>query len=87
MVIFSGRGKETEAATIKWLDRHGILADFMMMREERDYRPDDELKLEWLNHHFPDRSQIFGIFDDRNKVVEMWRREGLTCFQVEQGDF
>jgi hypothetical protein len=25
--------------------------------------------------------------DDRQKVVDMWRAEGLTCFQVAPGDF
>ena len=29
----------------------------------------------------------FCIFDDRKKVVDMWRQEGLTCFEVEEGNF
>jgi hypothetical protein len=87
MVIFSGRGKETEEATHAWLSDYGVTADLVMMREIRDYRPDDVLKLKWLNKLFPDRSEVFAIFDDRNKVVDMWRKEGLTCFQVENGDF
>ena len=27
------------------------------------------------------------VFDDRNQVVDMWRQNGLTCFQVADGDF
>ena len=27
------------------------------------------------------------VYDDRNKVVAMWREEGIQCFQVALGDF
>ena len=26
-------------------------------------------------------------FDDRDRVVAMWREEGVPCFQVAPGDF
>lgn len=58
------------------------------MRDKGDYTPDEVLKREWLNSlHAMDRDRIVAVFDDRDKVVKMWREEGLTCFQVEEGDF
>ena len=27
------------------------------------------------------------VYDDRDKVVAMWRRNGVACFQVAEGDF
>lgn len=33
------------------------------------------------------RERIAMVFDDRDKVVAMWRRQGLTCLQVAPGDF
>ena len=30
---------------------------------------------------------LFCVADDRQKVVDMWREIGLTCFQVAPGDF
>ena len=30
---------------------------------------------------------IFAVFDDRQQVVDMWRDNGLTVFQVADGDF
>jgi len=27
------------------------------------------------------------VFDDRQQVVDMWRQNGLTCFQVADGNF
>ena len=57
------------------------------MRRHGDYTPDDKLKLGWLNAareqgHPPDL-----VFDDRQRVVDMWRAEGVPCFQVAKGDF
>ena len=34
-----------------------------------------------------DKDDIFAVFDDRNQVVDMWRDNGITCFQVAEGDF
>jgi hypothetical protein len=51
--------------------------------------PDDKLKQFWLDDLFPelDKNNILCIFDDRQKVVDMWRKNGLICFQVAPGDF
>ena len=58
------------------------------MRDEGDYTPDDELKAQWYeNMLIEDRHRIKGVFDDRDRVVKMWRSKGLTCFQVGYGDF
>jgi len=84
MVIFSGRGAETRAATELWLRRHGIEWDFMVMRGEKNYEPDEKLKREWFEKlDWP----CAMVFDDRQKVVDMWRALGLTCFQVAEGNF
>jgi len=42
-----------------------------------------------LDTLFPDdkRKDILCVFDDRQKVVDMWRKNGITCFQVNYGDF
>ena len=50
---------------------------------------DSDLKEFWLDDIFPglEIKDIFAVFDDRNQVVDMWRQNGLTCFQVADGDF
>jgi len=87
IAILSGRGEETRAATEHWLKEAGVEWDKLIMRPVQNYEPDDELKLTWLNAEFPNRDQILCVFDDRDKVVAMWRREGLLCCQVAPGDF
>ena len=90
MVIFSGRSDATREETEKWLSKHGITYDKLLMRSgtgEGMFTPDDRLKEDWLNQEFPDKSQILCVYDDRDKVVNMWRRNGIACFQVAPGDF
>ena len=50
------------------------------------YMPDEILKKEMLDT-FVDIDDVFMTVDDRQKVVDMWRENGLTCFQVAPGDF
>ena len=36
---------------------------------------------------FIGKDNVAMVFDDRQQVVDMWRYNGLTCFQVADGDF
>ena len=84
--IFSGRSDKTEDATKDWLDKHNVNYDILHMRPQGLlYKPDNDLKQDWLNVIKKDRVAM--VFDDRNQVVDMWRKNGLTTFQVADGDF
>jgi len=92
IVIFSGRSKGTKSETKKWLDKFDVPYDVIKMRptsKDWMYMPDDELKQHWLDSLFPDekKDNILCVFDDRDKVVKMWRDNGLQCFQVANGNF
>ena len=90
MVIFSGRSEATREETEKWLDMYGIRPDKLLMRPatgSKMFTADDVLKEDWLNQEFPDKKNLLCVYDDRDKVVAMWRRNGITCFQVAPGDF
>ncbi len=90
IVILSGRLKTTKDATVQWLKKFDVPFDVIKMRpDNKDFKfmPDDELKQGWLDSLFLGNEDIFAVFDDRNKVVDMWRRNGLTCFQVAEGNF
>jgi len=50
------------------------------------YVSDDILKKQMVEKHI-DINDVFLVFDDRNRVVEMWRSLGLTVFQVNDGNF
>lgn len=86
--IFSARGKIAYHKTVNWLEEHGIPYDHLTMREIDDYTPDEDLKKKWLLEHYPSyQEDIICVFDDRDKVVNMWRSLGLACFQVADGSF
>lgn len=59
----------------------------LLMRPDGDFTPDDEFKRGWLRDGLIPRERVLCVYDDRDKVVAMWRAEGLACFQVAQGDF
>lgn len=87
MVIFSGRSDATAKATFAWLDKFGIEPDMIRMRTTGSYAPDDKLKEAWLQDLLDDDEDVLCTFDDRDKVVDMWRQNGITCFQVAPGNF
>lgn len=87
--IFSGRSEAVRKQTEDWLEAHEIYLEEperLVMRPEGDYTPDQELKRRWLDEYNL-RNRVVAIFDDRQKVVDMWRAEGLVCFQVAPGGF
>jgi hypothetical protein len=83
--IFSGRSDEVQDQTLTWLSDFKVPYCHLRMRSAGDFTPDEELKRQWIAEY--DLAQILCIFDDRQKVVDMWRRLGLTCFQVAPGEF
>ena len=85
MVILSGRDAISKTATMSWLRNNGIEFDELRMRPQGTFTPDDVLKKGWLDELGAEN--IFCVFDDRDKVVKMWRDNGLTCFQVNYGNF
>ncbi len=83
--IWSGRSTAVMGQTKEWLKKYKVKYNELLMRPEGDYTPDEKLKEGWLN--VIGSSTVFLVFDDRNKVVDMWRRHGITCCQVAPGDF
>jgi hypothetical protein len=89
--IWSGRSAEVMNETLAWLHRFfEIDMDEVQlcMRLEGDYTPDEQLKQSWLQGlNESDRRRLVAVFDDRQKVVNMWRANGVACFQVAPGEF
>ena len=67
-------------------DEYGVPYDDLIMRpKQHHFMPDNDLKQMWLNDIGV--NNVAMVFDDRNQVVDMWRKNGLTTFQVADGDF
>jgi hypothetical protein len=52
-----------------------------------DYRRDDIVKRELLDVARADGYDPDVVFDDRDQVVAMWRKNGIPVVQVAEGDF
>ena len=86
IMILSGRSDVTHQATRDWLNKHNVWFDTLTMRPQNHlYMADNDLKQMWLDSIGKDNVAM--VFDDRQQVVDMWRQNGLTTFQVADGDF
>src|SRR5271154_771357 len=84
--IWSGRSNEVWDETVKWLNRNHVIYSKLRMRMAGDYRVDNVVKEAWLLALEPSQRPLLA-FDDRQQVVDMWRRNGIRCCQVAPGDF
>lgn len=84
--IVSGRPMDMcGEQTASWLDLHSVQYAHLFMRNGGDHRQDFLVKQEILDR-LP-KEQIAFVIDDRDQVVEMWRRNGLRVIQVAEGNF
>lgn len=88
VAFFSARNEEqrslTEAQIEAWI---GLGHKGLFLRPDGDFRPDEEFKSDLADKFEEFGGKIDIVFDDRNKVVDMWRARGTTCVQVAEGDF
>lgn len=81
--------------TLEWLksnlafyqSQNGEMMFSLLMRKKGDYRPDEIIKEEIYRDSIEGKYDIVCVFDDRDKVVKMWRNIGMLCCQVNDGDF
>lgn len=83
----SGDPKKHLNSTIEWLKKYDIPYDHLYMRKHNDKRKDDIVKEEIFWNYIADNYNVKVAYDDRDRVVAMWRRIGVPCFQVAYGDF
>lgn len=87
IVYVSGRSDECREATLEWLSKHNLPDAPLYMRKAGDHRPDDIVKGELLDALVADGWTPIMAFDDRDRVVKMWRARGIPCAQVADGNF
>jgi len=88
IIIMTGRDAECKTETVEWLAKYDIEYEEIFMRAHKDNRPDSVVKKELYETYVQPHYDILFVVDDRNQVVDMWRKElGITCLQCEYGDF
>ena len=88
--IWSARCESVREKTIRWLKSAGSYDELakspLKMRRIGDSTPDDILKERWLDEALAQGKKIDFVFDDRPKVIRMWRRRGIFVFNCCQHD-
>jgi len=88
IVLASGRSERVRQATEDWLYANNFTAwQKLYMRKADDFRSDDIVKQEILDEIIRDYGKKPDmVFDDRPRVVRMWRDNGIFVFNVYQGE-
>ena len=87
VVLLSGRSEDYRRLTEVWLKENAVDYDELWMRHSGDQRRDDVVKAELFDAHVRDRFAVTHSIDDRDRVVALYRRMGLPCWQVAPGNF
>jgi predicted kinase len=94
IIVVSGRESGTsedeikyKMMTRKWLTDKFIPFTEHFQREQGDSRGDMIVKEEIFWRDIAPYYDVKLAVDDRAQVVEMWRRIGVECWQVDHGDF
>lgn len=87
LIIVSGRSDEFRPFTVQWLTWNEIPFNELIMRDRHDFSQDYMVKEKILNKIRSRGEEIAFVVDDRQQVVDMWRRNGITCLQCDYGDF
>lgn len=85
IIFVSGREDKFREPTMRFLSRvcegYGLSSDITLyMRKSGDFRPDDIVKDEIYNDKIKDQYNVITVFDDRPRVIRMWRSHGLMVF-------
>lgn len=88
IVIVTARAEDVREETEYCLrEKAKISWNAMYMRPTGDYDDDSNVKEAMLDRLLLDGYKPWLVFDDRDRVVEMWRMRGYRTCQVDYGAF
>jgi predicted kinase len=87
LFVFSGRKPVCKVDTAYWLYQNGVNYQELVMREsDEDDRPDEIVKREYYDKYIKGRYNVLAVFDDRPKVIRMWKELGLFVLDCNRQD-
>lgn len=87
IILLTGRRKSTMEATYAWLMKNKVVFDMAIFRNDDDHRKDYVVKKEMYEEIIQPMFEVLGVFEDRTSCVNMWRKLGLPCYQVSDGNY
>ena len=83
--IVTGRGLRHRHLTEEWLKDHAISYDHLWTRPDNDTSVPDAWVKYQIAKEIARTHNIVGVFDDRERVIDMWRAAWIKTFDVGQG--
>jgi hypothetical protein len=87
IIFVTARDDSCYDDTFEWLRIHCPPFIKLYMRKSGDNRNDGVVKREIYDELIKQNFDVVCVLDDRQRVVDMWRSIGLTCLQVDYGNF
>ncbi len=91
IVAITGRPKKYQNLTYQWMRKHEILVDALCMRENNDFKPDVDVKIEiaekWIGGSNWHKKDVLFALEDRDVMVDAWRAWGINCWQVRPSSY
>ena len=85
--LITAREKKWKKITQSWLKLNEIPYDNLLMRNDGDKNSDADVKLKIVKEYVNPK-RVWFVLEDRDDVVQMYREDlGLTCLQVNKGDY
>lgn len=87
ILFVSGRAEIGRQETMRWLidKAKQYPQDYtLLMRKDRDFRSDVEVKTEIYNEHILGKFDVRLALDDKPELVTLWRSLGIPAWQVNE---
>lgn len=87
IILVTGREDTYRPLTEEWLKDQGVTYNKLLMRKGGDHRRDNIIKKKIYEAEIKGKYNVRFVLDDRQRVVDMWREQGLLVLQVADGDY
>ena len=78
----SSRPEPWRGATVKWMAENGVMVDTLLMRGEKDFRTDVELRTEAVGGILKVAKEVLLAIDESEKACDVYRAAGITTMQL-----
>jgi hypothetical protein len=85
VILLTGRPIRVQAETLRWLERHDLRWDVLIMRDFGDYSAAREFKRWTVEELRRYGFELRLAFEDDRRNLEMFREEGVHCVYIHSG--
>lgn len=85
IIYVTARPEDYKEITLKWLEKNSMSFGWtLIMRKRGDSRPDTEVKQDMYDTYLK-KYPIEVVFDDRPRIINMWKSNGLKVIDCGDG--